>query len=181
MGCDSPVRKVLGLPASDSQHRIFLKETTVKWVYYVYVSHSVCVQHFATPWTVAHQAPLSMEFSRQEYWRIPWTEEYFILLWRRRFNCECLVHFLTPHVILNVFWRGRYPKLHRNQNVFSVLINILNLWSCDVLSPSASHCTLVWKTNQWQSSWGGWAFSREAWGVACCLDSSVPKRTWPQV
>ena len=23
---------------------------------------------FATPWTVAHQAPLPMEFSRQEYW-----------------------------------------------------------------------------------------------------------------
>ena len=23
---------------------------------------------FATPWTVAHQAPLSMEFSRQEYY-----------------------------------------------------------------------------------------------------------------
>ena len=22
---------------------------------------------FATPWTVAHQVPLSMEFSRQEY------------------------------------------------------------------------------------------------------------------
>ena len=32
----------------------------------------VCVlsyfQLFATPWTVAHQAPLSMEFSRQGYW-----------------------------------------------------------------------------------------------------------------
>ena len=26
------------------------------------------VQFFATPWTVAHEAPLSMEFSRQEYW-----------------------------------------------------------------------------------------------------------------
>ena len=26
------------------------------------------VQLFATPWTVAHQAPQSMEFSRQEYW-----------------------------------------------------------------------------------------------------------------
>ena len=26
------------------------------------------VQLFATPWTVAHQAPLSMAFSRQEYW-----------------------------------------------------------------------------------------------------------------
>ena len=26
------------------------------------------VQLFATPWTVALQAPLSMEFSRQKYW-----------------------------------------------------------------------------------------------------------------
>ena len=26
------------------------------------------VQLFATPWTVAHQAPPSMRFSRQEYW-----------------------------------------------------------------------------------------------------------------
>ena len=30
------------------------------------------VQLFATPWTVACQAPLSMEFSKQEYWsRLP--------------------------------------------------------------------------------------------------------------
>ena len=33
---------------------------------------SVCIIHhvrlFVTPWTVAQQAPLSMEFSRQEYW-----------------------------------------------------------------------------------------------------------------
>ena len=30
-----------------------------------------CFSHvwlFATPWTVTHQAPLSIEFSRQEYW-----------------------------------------------------------------------------------------------------------------
>ena len=26
------------------------------------------VQLFATPWTVAYQAPLSIGFSRQEYW-----------------------------------------------------------------------------------------------------------------
>ena len=31
------------------------------------VSRSV-VSDSATPWTAAHQAPLSMEFSRQEYW-----------------------------------------------------------------------------------------------------------------
>ena len=27
-----------------------------------------CVQLFVTPWTVTHQPPLSMEFSRKEYW-----------------------------------------------------------------------------------------------------------------
>ena len=27
-----------------------------------------CVWLFATPWAVASQAPLSMRFSRQEYW-----------------------------------------------------------------------------------------------------------------
>ena len=31
-------------------------------------THSVVLRLFATPWTVALQAPLSMEFSRQEYW-----------------------------------------------------------------------------------------------------------------
>ena len=31
-----------------------------------------CVHLFVTPWTAAHQAPLSMGFSRQEYWsRLP--------------------------------------------------------------------------------------------------------------
>ena len=34
-------------------------------VYVLVLSH---VQLFATPWTVAHQAPLSMGFFRQEYW-----------------------------------------------------------------------------------------------------------------
>ena len=34
------------------------------------------VQLFATPWTVAHQAPLSIEFSRQEYWsRLPFSPQ----------------------------------------------------------------------------------------------------------
>ena len=32
------------------------------------LSHFSCVQLCVTLWTVAHQAPLSMGFSRQEYW-----------------------------------------------------------------------------------------------------------------
>ena len=30
--------------------------------------HSVVYDYFVTPWAVAHKAPLSMEFSRQENW-----------------------------------------------------------------------------------------------------------------
>ena len=48
---------------------IFLQ--CLSWVY-VYVcvvlSRFSCIQLFVTPWAVACQAPVSMEFSRQEYW-----------------------------------------------------------------------------------------------------------------
>ena len=38
----------------------------------IVLSHFSHVQLFVTPWTIAHQAPLSMGFSRQEYWsRLP--------------------------------------------------------------------------------------------------------------
>ena len=40
-----------------------LKAWVSKWV-----KSLRCVRLFATPWTVAHQAPPSMGFSRQEYW-----------------------------------------------------------------------------------------------------------------
>ena len=36
---------------------------------FVVAAYSLChVRLFATPWTVAHQAPLSMGFSRPESW-----------------------------------------------------------------------------------------------------------------
>ena len=50
---------------------VHLDSRLLEWSFvYVYVlSH---VQLFSTPWTIAHQAPLSMEFSRQECWsRLP--------------------------------------------------------------------------------------------------------------
>ena len=37
-----------------------------KEISYVCVLHHV--QLFATPWTVAHQAPMFMKFSKKEYW-----------------------------------------------------------------------------------------------------------------
>ena len=32
------------------------------------LSHSSCVRLLETPWTIVHQAPMSVGFSRQEYW-----------------------------------------------------------------------------------------------------------------
>ena len=47
-------------------------ETGLKWTKtladYLEVKCLSRVRHFATPWTVAYQAPQSMGFSRQEYW-----------------------------------------------------------------------------------------------------------------
>ena len=51
-----------------------------------------CVQLFATPWTTAHQAPLSMGFSRQGYWSgVP---------------LPCLEAFLEPKLVLKSSWTG---------------------------------------------------------------------------
>ena len=45
---------------------------------------SLQLSDFVTSWTIAHQAPLSMGFSRQEYWSgLP-----YIRLFE---NCSCLV------------------------------------------------------------------------------------------
>ena len=40
----------------------------MRYIYLLYEYMLCCVQLFATPWTVACQASLSMKFSRQEYW-----------------------------------------------------------------------------------------------------------------
>ena len=42
-----------------------MKQSDIYIYLFLTLSH---VKLFATPWTVAHQAPLSMGFSRQEYW-----------------------------------------------------------------------------------------------------------------
>ena len=45
-----------------------MDEEDIVYITMEYNKSSVGHSLFATPWTVAHQAPLSMGFSRQEYW-----------------------------------------------------------------------------------------------------------------
>ena len=67
------IQRVSGLCLSSHAHyraqswRTFwagspMSSLSLSWKYFS------CVQFFATPWTVGHQAPLSMGFSRQEFW-----------------------------------------------------------------------------------------------------------------
>ena len=86
---------------------------------YMRVQSLSCVQFFATPWTVIHQAPLSMRFSRQQYWsRLPFpVPEAFPnpgfnpwigkIPWRRE-------RLPTP-----VFWPGLYSPWGQSQTQLS--------------------------------------------------------------
>ena len=59
------VKKILRISQSDMcrvEERRLIRRPKVK------VKLLSPVQLFATPWTVAHQAPPSMGFSKQEYW-----------------------------------------------------------------------------------------------------------------
>ena len=64
--------------------------------YLTYMQSSVqllsCVQLFGTPWTAAYQAPLSMEFSRQEYWNgVPLPSPYYTTLYVISIHVKLLV------------------------------------------------------------------------------------------
>ena len=63
--------EIIGISSSGGRKN----EIIIEFFLYLMIMHRVlkvkvlsCVRLFATPWTVAHQALLSMEFSRQEYW-----------------------------------------------------------------------------------------------------------------
>ena len=45
-----------------------LRQLKIKVLYECLLSHFSYIQLFAILWTVAHQAPLSVEFSREVYW-----------------------------------------------------------------------------------------------------------------
>ena len=50
-------------------HSVYFHQLDNHWTILLCVlSCFSCVQLFATPWTVAHQVPLSMGFSKQQFW-----------------------------------------------------------------------------------------------------------------
>ena len=68
--CPRKVKFTASVIILSSVNCIYLnsKNVFLKGVCACMLSHFCCVPLFATLWTVAHQAPLSMGFSRQESW-----------------------------------------------------------------------------------------------------------------
>ena len=80
------------------------------WKWRVKVKSLSRVRLLATPRTAAHQAPLSMGFSRQEYWSgVPLPSSFVFL--RMLFKCDdnvCNLLSLTSHTQCNIF--GIHPN-----------------------------------------------------------------------
>ena len=59
---------ILNFPVSRIIIRVCCSNYQVYGIFLCTLSHFSHIQLFATPWTVAHQAPLSIGFPGQEYW-----------------------------------------------------------------------------------------------------------------
>ena len=62
-----PGSPVPGIPQARTLEWVAISFSNA-WKWKVKAKLLSCVQLFMTPWTAAYQAPLSMGFSRQEYW-----------------------------------------------------------------------------------------------------------------
>ena len=82
------------------------------WKWKVKVKSLSRVQLLATPWTVAHQAPLSMGFSRQEYWSgVPLPSLTTFSSWCKYFAGPGLHHYqyhniTSSSIIFKLFTHG---------------------------------------------------------------------------
>ena len=99
------------------------------WKWKVKVTLLSRVLLFATPWTAAYQAPLSMGFSRQEYWsRVPLPSPKFLLaiyFYMLVSMLSCLLWLWLRTNILSLLSISLWPK----QIVTKARINSSSKWA----------------------------------------------------
>ena len=69
------------------------------------------VSNSATPWTVAHQSPLSMEFSRQEYWNgwINQWQKLWVKYQSKSWDTTCKPWCLSCPAMMRMVKMWRFP------------------------------------------------------------------------
>ena len=88
------------------------------WKWKVKVKSLSHVRLLATPWTVAHEAPPSMGFSRQEYWSgVPLPSPARCLIFRGLEDVRRIIFYTTKYLEYPVFFREKglivnLPKDH---------------------------------------------------------------------
>ena len=77
------------------------------WKWKVKMKSLSRVRLVANPWTAVHQAPLSMGFSRQEYWSGVPLPSLSHILWITKSHQYCLLNIssLFPHCVLSSHWK----------------------------------------------------------------------------
>ena len=66
------LRNLVGYSPQSSKKSDISEHTHTRYSQYIYGGSGLVAKlcpTLVTPWTIAHQAPLSMEFPRQKYWR----------------------------------------------------------------------------------------------------------------
>ena len=158
--------------------RISLFKLSLVFVMYERKCESIsCVWLFATPWYVAHQTPLSVEFSKQEYWSglsvpspedlpNPWIEPGSSALRAYSLPSEPLGKPLSLYIyvpnsshssfFLRLFFFfscGSFLKslLNLSQYYFCFVFLATGMWNLSSLTRDGSHtpCIGSWNLNYW--------------------------------
>ena len=110
----------------------------------------------ATPWTVAHQAPLSMGFSRQQYWSgLPCpspenTEEPYKKDLHYPDNHDDVFTHQEPDILeCKVKWSLGSITTKKASGGDGIPIELFQIIRDDTVKVLHSICQQIWKTQQW--------------------------------
>jgi len=128
----------------------------------------------AAAWTIAHQAPLSMEFPRQEYWSAssqPRDQTHFSCVTGGLLHCWCILYWLShqgsPETSLGWYNLGTSKFSHAGVQYmlipsmwFRTRDEVEDSWGIILLRPSLEDlllCSCGWATEGWFYKWmRGW-------------------------
>ena len=118
------------------------------------VSLSIVPDSSQTPWTVAHQAPLSMEFSWREYWsRLPFSAPEYLPYPGTELGCPALQADSLPSELAG---RPRYSESKLQMcaeytiSVFKCLCYMCNIYVLKLRLQNFGH--MMWRTDSFEKT-----------------------------